>query len=208
MAGAALLSAASAAADEWETVLTGHVTVKMRARPGTAVKEVWAEGELAAPVQDIQSVLMEPDKFPSFMPYVKESRVLKDKAPDGAQYVYTRLDLPMVQSRDYVLKVYLDEGVKPDGSGAFRNRWVAVTDKLPERHNVVRLKLNEGSWYVTPKGDGTKSHAVYRFVVDPGGWVPSWAADQGNKSGVPDTFRAIEKEAQRRYKERKAHAGK
>ena len=107
----------------------------------------------------------------------------------------------MVDPRDYVLRVWLDEGVATDGSGVFRNHWVASGQKIPARHNVVRLNVNEGSWSVTARPGG-KSWAVYKFAVDPGGWIPAFAADLGNKSGVTDTFTAVENEGRRRAAER------
>lgn len=207
VAFALVLLAPPALAAEWETVQTGPIVIKTRAKPGTEVKEVWAEGTIHAEVQDIQKTLMTPDKFADFMPYVKESREFSEPDPDGGIFVYTRLELPWVKSRDYVNKVWLVEGVKEDGSGEFKNRWVAQGDKIPSRHNVIRLKYNEGSWHVRPQGGG-KSHAVYRFSVDPGGWIPGFAADMGNTKGVSDTFKAVEKEAQRRGKERRAAAAK
>ena len=196
---------AAAAEAEWETVATGAITVKSRYRAGSPVKEVWAEGAIDAPVQDIQAALMDPDRMPKFMPYVKEARTVGQPQADGSRVVYTRLDLPWVAPRDYVLKVNLDQGTSPDGSGEFKNHWVATND-LPERSHIIRLKINEGSWHVSPAADG-KSWAVYKFSVDPGGWIPGFAADLGNKTGVTDTFKAVEKEARRRAAERTADAG-
>ena len=198
------LQAGAALAEDgggWEVIATGAITVKARPRPGTSIKELWAEGEMGAPVQDIQSALMDPEHFTQFMPYVKEARFLGKPEADGSRWVYTRLNLPMVDPRDYVLRVWLDEGVAPDGSGTFRNHWVASGDKIPSRHNVVRLKVNEGSWNVSARPGG-KSWGVYKFAVDPGGWIPAFAADFGNKSGVTDTFSAVEKEGRRRAAER------
>lgn len=197
------LPALAADADGWEVVVKGPpFTVKNKAREGTAIKEVWAEGEIAAPVRDVQDTLMTPGNFKNFMPNLKVARNIGNVEADGSTYVYTELDLPVVTSRDYVVRVWLDESVKPDGSGAFRNRWVAVPDKLPERRNLVRVKVDDGSWYVTPVGDGSKSWAVYKFAIDPGGWIPNFAAEMGNARAVPDTFKAVEKEAQRRAAER------
>jgi len=190
------------AGEQWETVATGALVVKIRDFPNTPYKEVWAEGEIAAPVRDIQSTLMSPNRFPQFMPYVKEAGIIElDK--DGTQHVYTRLDLPFLQSRDYVVKVNLLQSVAPDGSGTFQNRWTAVPDKIPKRKRFIRLTHNEGGWTVTPKPNG-KSHAVYRFSFDPGGWVPGFVSDMGNKQAVQSTYEAVEKEAQRRAAARRA----
>jgi hypothetical protein len=179
------------------------IVVKTRPKPGSSIKEVWAEGVMDAHVQDIQNTLMDADTFSKFMPYVKESRKIHKPDPDGGEFVYTRLELPMISSRDYVLKVYLDQSVGVDGTGDFRNRWTAVPDRIPKRHNSVRIRINEGSWHVRPRADG-KSDVVYKFMVDPGGWVPAFAADMGNKRGILETFQAVEKEARRRGTQRGA----
>jgi hypothetical protein len=197
-----LAEPAAAAEPAWETVATGAVTVKARPRTGSRVFEVWAEADLAAPVQDIQETLTTMDRFPKFMPYVKTAKEVS-KEEDGSVYTYTELGLPVISDRDYVVHVWLDEGVKPDGSGAYRCHWEAAPDKLPARDALVRVKVNEGHWDVTAKDDG-KSHVVYRFAADPGGMLPAWAANYGNRRGVSGTLEAIEKEAQRRQKERVA----
>ena len=208
-AAAAVLGAGAWAAEgDWETILEGPITIKNRAVPGTSVKEVWAEGDMAAPVEDLQDTLMKPELFRGFMPYLKDSREISKKQEDGSVYVYTLIDLPVVGKRDYVVRVWLHESVKADGSGTFRNEWKAEPDYLPARSNITRVRLNTGGWTITPVGDGSKSHAVYKFAIDPGGWVPAFAVNMGNEKGVGDTFRAVEKEAQKRRDARLAKAAK
>jgi hypothetical protein len=195
----------SAVADDpgpkWETVVTGPINVKNRERVGTPVKEIWAEGEIDAPVQDIQEVIIHPELFKNFMPYMKESREIGKPEADGSIYVYTKLDLPVVTARDYIVRSWNDELVTPDGKGTFRNHWTAVPKKTPERSGVVRVQIDDGSWEITAKkGDPNKSSVIYKFAIDPGGWIPKFAASMGNEKGVVETFKAVEKEAQRRMK--------
>ncbi|MGA9522501.1 MAG: hypothetical protein WBV82_13620 [Myxococcaceae bacterium] len=200
--GTVLVAATAAAEEAWETIQTQPIVIKARDVPGTGIREIWAEGDMAAPAQDIQSALMDADGYAKFMPYAKESRTVGQPEADGGQWVYTRLDFSaLVSSRDYVVKTYVDEKVGEDGTGTFRNHWKSDSKKLPKRANIVRLPLNQGSWTVTSSGPN-KSHAVYRFMVDPGGWLPAFAANIGNTSGVTDTFLAVEKEAQRRARDR------
>lgn len=188
----------------WETVATGAVTVKTRPRKDSEVFEIWAEADFAAPVRDIQDALTTMDRFPKFLPYVRSAKEVS-REEDGSVFNYTELGLPVISDRDYVVHVWLDESVKPDGTGVYRTHWEAAPDKLPERSSIVRVKVNEGSWEVTAK-DEANSHVVYRFAADPGGMLPTWAKNLGNRRGVSDTLQAIEKEAQRRQKERAAHA--
>lgn len=205
------LASGGALADEdgWTTVVQGPpVTVKNKPRPGSEVKDVWVEGEIGAPLQDIHAALMDVPRFKHFMPNLKVSRILGKPEPDGSLFVYTELALPAVlTARDYVVHVWNDEVPKADGTGAFRQHWVSVPDRLPSRNGVIRLTVNDGSWHITPLGDGKKSWAVHKFAVDPGGWVPAFAADLGNKQGVADLYRAIEKEALRRTAAREQAPG-
>ncbi|MBL9038012.1 MAG: hypothetical protein JNG84_05795 [Archangium sp.] len=192
-------------AEEWDTVLTGPITIKNRALAGSSIKEVWAESDIDAPVFDLQETLMRVERFRFFMPYLKDSREI-EKLPDGSVYVYTLIDLPVVGKRDYVVRTWHLQVVKPGEATPFENKWEAFPDRLPGRSGITRLRLNSGSWLVTPLGDGTKSHVVYRFTVDPGGWLPGFAVNLGNEKGVGDTIHGVEREAQRRYRERMASA--
>jgi len=188
------LAAGAARAEEaWKTVAEKPYVVKVRARPGSEAKDVWAEGELAASAADVQAVLRDVDAYRHWMPYVKESRILKD-LPDEGQLTYTKLDLPVVSSRDYICNVVLESRLAEDGSGVFAQRWQATPDAIPQRRGTVRIRLNEGSWRVEPRGEG-KYHAVYRFTVDPAGSIPGFLARMGQKDAVEDTFRAVEKRA-------------
>lgn len=182
-----------AAAPEWKTVETKPITIKVRERADGKGNDVWAEGTLKADARDVQEAMVDQPSFKEWMPYVKESRLVT-RAADGSRMTYTRLDLPIVSSRDYVCQVVDDELLAADGSGHFRQHWWAVPDALPKREGVVRLPRNEGSWDVTSKGEGT-SYAVYKFSVDPGGSLPGFLKNMGQKGGVLDTWKAVEKRA-------------
>lgn len=202
IAAALVLSSGMSRAEEaWETVAEKPYLVKVRPRPGTGAKDVWAEGELAASATDVQAVLTDVDAYRLWMPYVKESRTIKD-LPDGARLTYTRLDLPVVSSRDYVSQVVQDSKLAEDGTGVFAQRWRAEPDAIPQRRDTVRLRLNEGSWRVEPRGEG-KAQVVYRFTVDPAGSIPGFLANMGQKDGVVDTFRAVEKRARQHAEARR-----
>lgn len=203
LAAVLVLAAGAARAEEeaWETVAQKPYVVKVRPRPGTEAKEVWAEGMLNASAADVQAALEAVEAYRLWMPYVEESRIVKE-LPDGARLTYTRLDLPVVSSRDYVSHVVTESRLAEDGTGVYAQKWWAEPNAIPERKSTVRLKVNDGSWRVEPRGEG-KCHAVYRFTVDPAGSIPGFLANIGQKDGVVDTFRAVERRAQRRAEERK-----
>lgn len=199
----ALVAGGASAEDEWEQVADGAVTIRVRKRPDIpGGREVWAEGVLDVGIQDIQSVLRDHESFRQWMPYVTESRVLST-GPEGERVTYTRLNLPVISNRDYVLRVVDEQLLEADGTGAFRQKWSSENQSLPEREGVVRLRHNQGSWVFTPRGEG-KAHFVYRFTVEPGGSIPGFLAGFGQKDAVMDTVRAVEKRARKLATERAA----
>ncbi|MFY0527802.1 START domain-containing protein [Archangium gephyra] len=199
----ALVAGGASAEDGWEQLSKGDVTIRVRKRadiPGG--REVWAEGVLEVGIQDIQSVLRDHESFRQWMPYVTESRVLST-GPEGTRVTYTRLNLPVISNRDYVVRVVDEQLLGADGTGQFRQTWTSENGALPEQKGVVRLRHNQGSWVFTPRGEG-KAHFVYRFTVEPGGSIPGFLAGFGQKDAVLDTVRAVEKRARKTATERTA----
>ncbi|HYV47323.1 MAG TPA: START domain-containing protein [Myxococcaceae bacterium] len=188
----------------WEVVARGPITVRVREIKGTGAREVWAEGELEAEVQDLESAILDGDAYPRFMPYVKEAKTL-EAHPDGSRVVYARLEPPFITPRDYVVRMHIRQRSGPDGHGDFANAWHAANDKLPPKPNVVRLPICDGSWTVTHAGPN-RSKVVYRASVDPGAWMPGFLSDLANRSGALGTIHAVEREAQRRAEARKSRA--
>jgi len=181
----------------WDEVKTGNVTVRSRSRPGSAVREIQAETDLDAPVAAVQQTLMSPDRFRDFMPYVAESRFIEGTTAKDEKYtVYTRLQLPVITSRDYVVQSHTLHRSGQDGNDEFRTEWKSLPDELPKRANSIRMRVNEGSWQVTPL-EGGRCHIIYRSLIDPAGMVPPFLADFANRTALPDMFKAIEKEAKR-----------
>ncbi|WP_224362813.1 START domain-containing protein [Hyalangium versicolor] len=199
----ALLMAAgmAQAAEEWETVESKKAVIKVRPRAGGQGKEIWAEKDVAASAIDVQTALMDSGSFRLWMPYVKESRIVSTN-PDGSRVAYARLKLPVVDDRDYTILVTDEKKLAEDGTGEYVQRWKAVEGALPERKDIVRIKHNEGTWEISPKGEGS-THIVYKFSVDPAGSLPGWLASFGQKDGVLDTLNAVQERAQKLAEERK-----
>lgn len=196
-----LVAGVAQAADEWETVEDEDAQIKVRSRKDINGKEVWAEKDVEANAVDVQTALMDSASFRLWMPYVKESRLVSTNE-DGSRVAYAKLDFPMVDDRDYVISVVDEKKLAEDGQGEYVQRWKVVDGGVPERKGVVRLKHNEGTWQITPKGEN-KTHIVYKFSVDPGGSIPDWLASFGQKDGVLDTLGAVEKRAKKLGEERK-----
>lgn len=170
------------------------VNVQTRAIPGRDVKQVNAQGIIDAAPHVLRAVIADLERYPAFMPYVKESRVLSRDASGSVQN-YQRLSfgLPFVQDRHYVIRIiereYRDAG--------HRRAWAFVwqlEDGLPTgaRADAVRVAVNSGHWDLRPVADAESTTDVrYCVFTDPAGALPKWLVGLANTEGIPQLFAAV-----------------
>ena len=176
-------------------VLTGEGYERIGNRSGVMVYkraghaiDLAAEGDIDASPAVVEKILLDYGSHTKWVHGLKISRVL-DKH-DHALDVYQRLDLPMLDDRDFALHVtWSDDG------GTRVIRFHTANDRAPPHQpGVVRLPLHEGSWRLTPVDGGARTHAVYRFRMELGGSLPMWMARGRAAKDVPALFDAIRKQ--------------
>jgi hypothetical protein len=169
-----------------------HDGVKVYRRDPTRGIELGAEGVLDAPPAAVLAVLRDYPNSGRWVDRVRESRVLA--SGPSALDVYQRLDLPVLDDRDFTLHVTW--GQQGDAL------WLAFTtanDRGPApRDGVVRVSTHEGSWWLTPVDGGRRTRAVYRFHLDLAGSVPGWLGRGRAGKDIPRLFRRLEGEARHR----------
>ncbi|MEE8409458.1 MAG: SRPBCC family protein [Myxococcota bacterium] len=187
------LSAASAMAAKpnplpWEKIDTSDgIDVWAREVPGSNVREVKAEAIINLPAETVWAVLYDVKKYSEFMPYLIKGYVLGPAGPN-AQYEYQLIDPPIVDKRDYTLKVTVHQDHE---KGLYTRTWVPANDKGPKAvSDVVRVTICEGAWTVEKLGSRS-TRLEYRLYTDPGGSIPSWIADKANTTSVPDLLNAV-----------------
>ncbi len=202
-----LLPALVLSADpKWEKATeTQGVTVMRREREGSAIKEVRATGVFNAPAADVFAIINDLDNYTRFMPYTAEVKVLEREANDKKVLCYQRLTAPLVAERDYLIYIE-EEGTSTDNgkTGTLKVRWTSAPkekDKLmPERKDVVRVRINDGYWELQGNADGTKTFGTYYVYSSPGGEVPTFLVNIANTEAVPKLFGSIRQELARRAK--------
>ena len=128
------------------------VAVETRAIPGRDVKQVTAQGRIDATPHVVHAVIADLERYPGFMPYVKESRVLSREGPgDARNYQRLSFGMPFVQDRHYVIRVVEREYRDAEGRRAWAFVW-RLEDGLPSdaRTDAVRVSVNSGYWDVRP----------------------------------------------------------
>jgi hypothetical protein len=172
------------------------VKVYRRDREGTEVKEMKAIGLIDASPKEVWDVVRDLENYPKQMPYTAEAKVLNRTENDKEVLFYSRLNTPLVAERDYII-LLKDESDWKDGKGFYKVSWTAAEKEkdtlVPEKKDVVRVRLNDGYWLLEPREDGKKTFATYYVYTAPGGTIPTFIVNQANGMAVPKVFDAIKK---------------
>ena len=175
------------------------VKVETRAIPDRDVKQVTAQAIITAPPHVVRAVIADLERYPAFMPYVKDSRILS-REPIGDVLNYQRLSfrIPFVQDRHYVIRISERRSRDPDGRRAFAFIWRLETGLPPgvSADAAVRVSVNNGYWDLRPVKDTDGSTDVrYCVFTDPAGALPKWVVGMANTEAVPELFAAVAAEA-------------
>lgn len=171
---------ASALASEGFTLLGEDKGVRVHNREKRAGVEFAAEASLPAPPEQVRRALLDYANHKKWQEHLKENKILARDA--DSLVVYQRLDLPVIDDRDYTLKVTWGA----DGSILW-TRFAIANERGPKPvDDVVRVTAHAGSWRLEP--DGEKTRAVYRFHLDVAGSVPSWLGKGQAKDELVEFF--------------------
>lgn len=186
-----------AAESKWEEAATadidGHkLVVSARSKDGSEVKEVRGLGVIDAPPWVVKNVIDDVARYKEFMPYTVESLILSTH--DGYVVSYQRLDTPVVDDRDYTIKIYDESREDADGRVIWKNRW-SEANKLgpPVKAGVARVGVNEGYWILEDKDGGARTKVTYYVYTSPGGSIPTFLVNMANTQAVPELYRAVSK---------------
>lgn len=198
MIGFALIPLLLAAdAPRWELAADPNgIKVYRREKPGSDVKEMKATGLIDATPKEVWDVVRDLENYPKQMPYTAEAKVLKRSEGDKDILFYTRLNTPLVSERDYIINLK-DESEWSEDKGFYKVSWTVAPKEqdslMPERRDVVRIRLNDGYWLLEGREEGKKTFATYYVYTAPGGSIPTFIINQANGMAVPKVFEAIKK---------------
>lgn len=184
---------------KWEIAAEpAGVKVYRRNKEGSEVKEMKAIGLIDATPKEVWDVVRDLENYPKQMPYTAEVKVLSRTEGDKEIWFYSRLNTPLVAARDYVIILKDESELKEDGKGFFKVSWTAAPQEksdalVPEKKDVVRVRVNDGYWLLEPRDEGKKTFATYYVYTAPGGSIPTFIINSANGMAVPTVFDAIKK---------------
>jgi len=152
---------------------------------GSSLVDLAAEGSFAAPPARVQGVLTDYGRHARVVKGVAESRVLSRGRSELV--VYQRLDLPVLDDRDYTLAV--SWGAR--GSQLWVKFACANQRGPAPSRGVVRVWTHTGGWLLQPTLGGRATQARYQVQLDLGGSLPRWMARSGAGRELPQLFAAI-----------------
>ena len=171
---------------------TDTLTVLTRPRAGSSVRECRAIGFIDAEPIVVKRVLDDTAEYPKFMPYVVETKTIRQTADE--RIGYQRISPPIVGDRDYTVRVRYECSHCPTGGMIYCNRWEVANDLGPaEIKGVTRVKITQGSWLLEPTAGG-RTRATYTIFSDSGGGIPTFLLNSANKTALPKLFDAVRKQ--------------
>lgn len=165
--------------------------VKVYRRQQRAGVEIGAEGTLAGSPDRVLRVLTDYPAHQRWQKRLKEQRILA--RGDAFLDVYERLELPVLDDRDFTLHVTWGS----EGEVRWLRFAAVVAGGPPPGDGAVRVAAHSGSWRLEPIDGGKRTHAVYRFHIDIAGSFPAWLASGQTMNEVPEFFDLIDRELPR-----------
>lgn len=178
---------------EGESCCDYGLAVYTREKPGLDVREVKAVGQVDAPPARVFAVVTDYEHQVGNMPYVEKARVFSRTTL--AVVFWAQANFPLVSRRDWVLRTRL----QPDlPGGIYRASWepAQVPQAPPPADGVVRLRVNSGSWTLSPLDGGKRTLAIYQLLTDPAGSIPAFIANRANTTALPELFARVRSRAE------------
>lgn len=182
---ALLVAAAPAVAGAgWELVSKNDgVSVFRRDHAGSAVKEIRAFGSIDATAERLEDIVDDVKIFKKIIPYMATATVLNR----GESFVVShhRIELPMVEPRDVVVKLNKKESTTADGRKVLDIRFRSLDGAgPPPKAGVVRMETLTGRAKLTQNAAGGTDVEI-RMHVEPGGKLPSQLVNMATQKAAP-----------------------
>ena len=179
----------------WEVVRTQDAIVVSRKEiPGSPFVAFRGEGDVAAPLQRVGSVLVDVARENEWIGGVAEARVLR-RVSDTEYVLYSHVATPPTMTdRDFVTDVTLSVDA---ARKALVVRMRSIDDPAAPRTRYVRGVLEESAFTLTEVAGGARTHVVAEIHCDPRGSVPSFMVNFFQKNWGYDTLSSLRKQVAR-----------
>ena len=169
--------------------------VEFRPTDAANAYHVEVRGVVDAPILAVRHAVLNNCEFKDSYAYVAECSLFQVQG-DSA-WVYTVVDAPVLDPRDYIIRRTVEQDLNPDGSGMLSVVFQEDPARGPlERSGIVRVRLTRGRYRLEPVDGGKRTRVTYDLTCDPGGRVPLWMARLAAGRAAPEHMRRTELLAQ------------
>ena len=161
--------------------------VYYRDSPNSYIKELKITLDVESDLRTIMAVLNDVPVYPDWAFKCIESRVVKE-VNDTEMYYYNEIDFPWPMSnRDLIAHSFVHQDPI---SKKISTRSESAHHMEPEKEGLVRVKLIEIRWEITPTGPNS-AHIEYFLKSDPGGTIPAWMINLAIDKGPTTSMRGF-----------------
>ena len=155
----------------------------------TAINKVKAIAVIDASLGRIVAVLNDVQRYPTWVPYLGEAKVLKRYSEDDL-LVYSLFNAPWpVRDRDYVYRVQIDR----QPNRVIYSMQTEQSELMPEQKHAVRAILIESRYELIALNDNqTRMELV--FHTDPRGSLPVWIINIVHKAIPFDAVKGLRRQ--------------
>jgi ribosome-associated toxin RatA of RatAB toxin-antitoxin module len=178
--------AAPAKSFAWELAKDADgIRVYTRTIPGSGFKEYKAQVTIRSSLSSLVALVDDIGACPKWIDTCAKGKLLKRINPRES-YTYTINHAPWpVSDRDAVVHNIIRQ---EPGSRIVTIQIKGISDYVPEKPDLVRVKRLKGFWRFTPFEDGSV-RVTYQVHSEPGGNLPSWLI---NSVVVTQPFRTLQ----------------
>lgn len=170
------------------------IVVAKQEIPGSALLAFRGEGDIDAPILAVGSVIVDDKQATQWVDSAKECRLLR-RISDTEQVTYTHIATPFILAdRETVTREKL---VVDPVKKTVVIHVSSVNDPLAPKTSYVRVLVDRSLFSLASVDGGKKTHVIAEIHADPGGNVPSWVANQFQKSWGYNTIMNLRRQVQR-----------
>ncbi len=156
--------------------------------PDSDIQQVKLEVTIRGSSRRVWDTLRDVEAVPDYNPYVGESRLIEQQG--NVRYVYQRFTPPFVDDRDLT---YRAVALEDHQTGVYEQLITIANQKgPPPRSGIIRVQVVEAHWLLEPIGSD-RTRLLYWIHTDPGGWIPDWFYNWGQRRSVPTMIDSFEK---------------
>jgi hypothetical protein len=162
--------------------------------PGSAILAFRGDGDIAAPIAKVASILIDIERGPEWMDSLIDAHPVR-RISDIEYVEYDHFGTPFpLAHRDFVFAAKME--LLPQ-SKQIVLRFHSVDDPQAPKTGYVRGELIQSSFMLTSLDHGTRTHMVADIQTDPKGWIPAFIANMVQRSWPVSTIASLRKQAKK-----------